>query len=259
MNRTPAWDPGATGSVRMAPHMSVCPRGSSSSARRHWSAWRTSQSRFSSIVRPRGEGKPSTISRSGPPAAWASMVRMTWQEGLEGKTLLPFLPFLPFLPLSALFCGEISFLLRHPGVEVGLALDGHETAHAVVTEPAQLGARDLVVEIRFPESVAHLFGRDRRYEPDGNVHAGDRILLHPHFVKAEAVNHVLAGQVDENRPVDRQVQLVDGRDVVFRVRIGAIETERVVSRHDFDVDAAGLPAAAGVPHGSRKRPRPAAV
>src|SRR4029453_10954121 len=129
MNSTPACDPGETGSVRMAPHMSVCPRGSSNNARRLGSAWAANHSHFSSIVRPRGEGKPSMTSRSGPPSAWASMVRI--KMGRKGwKGALPALP--------RLFCRQIFFLLRHPRVEVRLALDGHEATHTVVTEPAQL-------------------------------------------------------------------------------------------------------------------------
>src|SRR5712692_5842497 len=111
--------------------------------------------------------------------------------------------------LPRLFCLELFFLVRHPGLEFGWALDSHEAAHAVMTETAQLGAGDLV--------VAGTIGN----EPDGNVHPGDRVLLHPHFVQAEAVNHVLAREVHENRPVDGEIQLVNRSDIVFRVWIGA--------------------------------------
>src|SRR5262245_29330186 len=80
MNRTPACEPGDTGSVRIAPYMSACPRGSSISAQRTWSECLRTHSRFSSIVLPRGDGKPSTMSRSGSPAACASKVftRIIW-------------------------------------------------------------------------------------------------------------------------------------------------------------------------------------
>src|SRR2546428_3256988 len=86
MNRTPACEPGITGSVRMAPYMSAWPRGSSISARRRGSACRLTHSRLSSIVLPCGEGKPSTIKRSGSPAACASMVRRRWI--INGKLII---------------------------------------------------------------------------------------------------------------------------------------------------------------------------
>jgi hypothetical protein len=78
MNSTPACAPGETGSVSSAPYMSAWPRGSSINARRRWSACRRIHSRFSSIVRPEGRGMPSTMSRSGSPAACASIVRTIW-------------------------------------------------------------------------------------------------------------------------------------------------------------------------------------
>ena len=75
MKSTPASASGVTGSVRTAPYMSACPRGSSISARRMESACRFTQARFSSMVRPFGAGNPSMMSLSGSPAAWASSVR----------------------------------------------------------------------------------------------------------------------------------------------------------------------------------------
>src|SRR5882672_8435188 len=74
MKRRPAWDPGRTGSVNSAPHMSAWPRGSNISARRMSSAWPVAQSRLSSMFFPRGAGNPSTTSRRGSPPAWASIV-----------------------------------------------------------------------------------------------------------------------------------------------------------------------------------------
>ena len=54
------------------------------------------QARFSSMVRPSGAGMPSTTSRSGSPAAWASIVRMRWitPKDLHNLSLLcaPFTP-----------------------------------------------------------------------------------------------------------------------------------------------------------------------
>ena len=61
MNSRPACAPGETGSVSSAAHMSVCPRGSSTTARRSWSPWRRIESRFCAIVFPATRGAPSTI------------------------------------------------------------------------------------------------------------------------------------------------------------------------------------------------------
>ena len=47
---------------------------------------------------------------------------------------------------------------------------------------------------------------------------GDGVLLHAHLVSAEAVDHVLAEQMDDRRLVDRQVELVDRGDVVLARR-----------------------------------------
>ena len=53
----------------------------------------------------------------------------------------------------------------------------------------------------------------------GIVMPGNRVLLHAHLEQAEAVDDVLARQMHEHRTIDRQIQLVDRRDVVLRVRI----------------------------------------
>ena len=74
MNRMPAWASRVTGSVSSAPYMSVCPRGSRMMALRQWSRRFIAHARFSSMVRPSGAGNPSITSRSGSPAACASIV-----------------------------------------------------------------------------------------------------------------------------------------------------------------------------------------
>ena len=48
----------------------------------------------------------------------------------------------------------------------------------------------------------------------GVTQAGNRVLLHAHRRHAEAVNDVLARELDDDRPVDRHVQLVLHDDVV---------------------------------------------
>ena len=58
---------------------------------------------------------------------------------------------------------------------------------------------------------------------------GHGVLLDAHLGDAEAVDHVLAREVDDRRLVHRQVELVDGGDVVLRRRVVAVEPERVAS------------------------------
>ena len=107
-----------------------------------------------------------------------------------------------------------------------VALHRHEPAHPEVAEAAQLRAGDLVLA----DAI--------RDEPDRDAHAGNRVLLHAHLEQPEAVDDVLARQVHEHRPIDRQIQLIDRRDVVLRVRVRAVEAERVVRADQLDVGAA---------------------
>src|SRR2546430_16124829 len=61
--------------------------------------------------------------------------------------------------------GDRVTLLSHPAVVVLLRVDSHNGAHAVVSEPAQLRASELV------------FTDLRRLEPHPNMHPGNGILL----------------------------------------------------------------------------------
>ena len=76
-NSTPQSLPSVTGSVGIAPYMSAWPRGSHMSRRRRVSRCSCAYRRFSSMLPPGIGGKPSTITRSGSPAACTSMVLMT--------------------------------------------------------------------------------------------------------------------------------------------------------------------------------------
>ena len=105
-----------------------------------------------------------------------------------------------------------------------------------MTQAAQLRAGDLVVA----DPV--------RDEPHRDVETGHRVLLHPHLKQAEAVNDVLARQVDQSRSIDRQNQLVDRRDVVLGARVGAIESDWILGRDLGDVGAAKLAVRPGVLH-----------
>ncbi len=67
---------------------------------------------------------------------------------------------------------------------------------------------------------------------------GNGVLLHPHLEQPEAVDDVLAGQLDEDGPIDRQIELVGGDDVVLGVGVGANEAERIVGGDARDFAAA---------------------
>src|SRR5471030_470026 len=154
--------------------MSAWPRGSSMRARLSPSACTATHSRFSSMVLPRGEGKPSTTRRSGSPAACASIVRMVvmrapWTHGHSGVLRLL----------------ELFHLVGHPLAVVGRRLDDDVSAHAEMAEAAELRAGDLVVERRVVELLAHVFGRDGRHEPHRHLEARHGVLLDAHFVEPE--------------------------------------------------------------------------
>ncbi len=62
------------------------------------------------------------------------------------------------------------------------------------------------------------------------------------------MDHVLAGQVDDRRPVHRQVQLVDRRDVVLGRLVAAVEPDRVgLLVHQTRIGIAEHTVGAGVP------------
>ena len=72
-----------------------------------------------------------------------------------------------------------------------------------MAQTAQLGAGDLVLEIRIAGFFPHLGGRDVRDEPDRDRQAGDGVLLHAELGHVEAVNDVLAPEIDDDRFVHR--------------------------------------------------------
>src|SRR5258705_5436247 len=118
--------------------------------------------------------------------------------------------------------GRGSFLrrrrvLRLPLGELLGRIDQHVRSHAVVAEAAELGAGEL--------EVAGLGG----LEPDGDQLAPDGVLLHAEHPDVEAVDHVLAGDVDDHRPVDGDVQVVDRGQVVLARGVLGVEAERVVA------------------------------
>ena len=84
----------------------------------------------------------------------------------------------------------------------------------------------------FPACGAHLVGRDLGHEPDLDRDPRDRVLLDAHLLQGEGVDDVLAGEGDERGPVHRQVELVDGRDVVLRRGVLAVEAEGIRLRVD---------------------------
>ena len=94
-----------------------------------------------------------------------------------------------------------------------------------MTQTTELRAGDLVLEFRIPGLGAHVGGRDVGNEPDRDRQAGHGVLLHTELRDAEAVDDILASELHDDRLVDRQVELIDGGDVVFGGRIGAIESQ----------------------------------
>jgi hypothetical protein len=66
------------------------------------------------------------------------------------------------------------------------------------------------------------------------------------------VDDVLARQVHQHRPVDRQVQVVDVGDVVLGIGIRPIQPERIVGGHQLDVGAAEPAVRARVLHVPRE-------
>ena len=76
----------------------------------------------------------------------------------------------------------------------------------------------------------------------GIVRPGNGVLLHAELGHAEAVDDVLASQLDDDRLVHRQVELIERRDVVLGGRIRAVEAERIRLHVDqLDVGPAELP------------------
>ena len=80
-----------------------------------------------------------------------------------------------------------------------------------------------------------VFAATRRHEPHRHGHTGNRVLLHAHLNQPEAVDHVFRRKMHQYWAILWQVQLVDRRDVVFRIRIGPIQTKRVVGSDLSDI------------------------
>src|SRR5581483_1989174 len=86
-------------------------------------------------------------------------------------------------------CRSLRF---HPLHELVVCIDKELPAHPVMAQTAELGAGD------FPRRAVVRLDRG---EVNRNVHPGDRILLHAHDGKEEAVNHIFGGDVNDHRPV----------------------------------------------------------
>ena len=95
-------------------------------------------------------------------------------------------------------------------------LDVEHPAHTVVTDAAKLRALNLELT-RFQSGEAHF-----------ELHSGNGVLFHTHVGQIKTVNDVFRRQNDFNRFIHGNIQLVDGDDVVFPVRIA------------FAVDAHGI-------------------
>ena len=135
----------------------------------------------------------------------------------------------------------------HPLLELLGGLDCDKSPHPVMAQTAELCAGNLVLELGIPRPGPHLRGRDVGDEPEGDREAGDGVLLHAKLGHAEAVDDVLAPEPHDDRPVHRQIELIERRDVVLCGRIGAIESQGVrLGVEQLDVRAAEFPVGAGI-------------
>src|SRR5579884_1985227 len=116
--------------------------------------------------------------------------------------------------------GAVLLDLRlEPLVERALRLDRDVAAHRVVPHAAELRAHDLI--------RAFLV----RGEPDVHDPAGHGVLLHPEVRQGQTVDDVDGRDVQQHGPVDDEMQVVDGDDVLFVLRIARVHPKRI-SRRD---------------------------
>src|SRR4030095_3564846 len=97
--------------------------------------------------------------------------------------------------------------------------------HAVVPEAAQLRAGDIPLT------------GFRWREPDGLDDAGNRVLLHAHLREREAVDDVLAREIDDDGFADWQIEASVDDEVVLADGFVAIEAQRVVRGDESNVRA----------------------
>src|SRR5579863_1316534 len=115
---------------------------------------------------------------------------------------------------SGSLSGRWGRLLLEEFLVVGIRDDIHETAHAVVSQPAQLSADNLVLPNR-------IGGEMKR-----NHHAGHRILLEAQLADKEIVDYVLRFDLKVHFAIHRHGQ-GGNHDVVSAGRIAGIEPQRV--------------------------------
>jgi hypothetical protein len=69
-----------------------------------------------------------------------------------------------------------------------------------------------------------------RCEVDDDLHTRDGVGFDTHHRQFEAVNDVLGAHANDHRTVDLEVEVIERDDVVFCVRIGKVDSERVRGR-----------------------------
>src|SRR5437764_9431212 len=85
----------------------------------------------------------------------------------------------------------------------------------------------------------HLVGASLdRLEPQRNDLAGNGVLRDSHVRKSEIMDHVLGGELDDYRPVFRDMQFAQHEKVVLRRLIGRIEAKRVGIRDERNIATA---------------------
>ena len=118
-------------------------------------------------------------------------------------------------------------LRRVPCVEFLACFHGDEAAHGVVIAAATLRAGDLETALTVAGAFAEFSGGHRWREFHGHAHTGNCVLFHAKLGQEKAMYHVLAAEIDPDRPADRQMELVERSNVVLAGGVVSVETDTV--------------------------------
>src|ERR1700730_18330505 len=113
-----------------------------------------------------------------------------------------------------------------PGLIFSRLVDDDRSLHSVMTKPAKLATDHFVGS-----------GLDRR-EPHRNERPGNCVSGNTHMRQAKIVNHIFGGKFDDDRAINRNMQLAQRHNVVFAGRIIWIQPERIRVGDQADVAAA---------------------
>ena len=94
----------------------------------------------------------------------------------------------------------------------------------------------------FPDLIGSLDG----HKPNGDAYPRYRIMLHAERGEVETVNDVFGRQVDDDRLIDGQIQLVDCRDIVFCVGVRPVQSKWIIGVNKFNVSSTELSVGTGI-------------